>query len=513
LIAAQDMLRATAAAMPGRVAIIDQDGTRRTTYAELDAASDALAAELQRLGVQRGDRVGVMMPNAAELVIAIFGAIKAGAVFAVVNPAAKPARAAFVLRDCAVRALVASTEVAASVIELRKQAPDLDSVIWAGEGAAGEAGDTSLREIVARGGRPCDPGVIDQDLCTIIYTSGTTGEPKGVMLTHRNVLNTTWANTTYLGNTADDVICCVLPLAFSYGLCQVFGAARVGSTLVIERAFTYPFDVLKRMAEHRATGLPALPTVFARLIQMAPFQGLDLGSLRYMTNAAAPLPAAHIRKLRELFPRVAFFSMYGQTECTRVCYLDPSRIDEKPDSVGRAIPNCEAYVIDASGRRAGPGVVGELVVRGANVMRGYWGRPEATAEKLRDGEIAGEKVLHTGDLFRTDAEGLLYFVGRTDDVFKVRGEKVSPREIENVLCELPEVAEAAAVGVDDPIDGQAVKVVVVPRAGAELTEQRVRQHCKARLEGVMIPKYVEIRPALPKTDAGKLNRLALRAGA
>jgi len=181
--------------------------------------------------------------------------------------------------------------------------------------------------------------------------------------------------------------------------------------------------------------------------------------------------------------------------------------------VGKAIPNCETYIIDEAGRRVGPGVTGELIVRGANVMRGYWGKPQETAERLRDGDIPGEKVLHSGDLFQTDEEGFLYFVARKDDVFKCKGEKISPREIEDVLYELEAVREAVIIGVDDPLDGQAIKAFIVPRDGCTVSENQIRQHCRNRLENYMVPKFVDIVSSLPKTDSGKIRRISLRAGA
>ena len=201
--------------------------------------------------------------------------------------------------------------------------------------------------------------------------------------------------------------------------------------------------------------------------------------------------------------------MYGLTECTRVSYLDPARLDDKIGSVGKAMPNCEAYVVDEDGRRAGPEVVGELVVRGANVMRGYRGNPDETRRRLRDDDAPGERVLYTGDLFRMDKDGFLYFVGRKDDVFKCKGEKVSPGEVERVLCELPGVAEAAVIGVDDPIDGKAVKAFVVLRDGVALLEPQIRRHCRANLDPHMVPKFIEIRQGLPKTDSGKIHKNAL----
>jgi amino acid adenylation domain-containing protein len=481
------------------------------TFRQVEGDSDRVACELQRLGVGRGDRVAVFMENSAELVVSVFGILKAGAVFVVINPTTKSKKLAYILSDCGVRALIAQSRLARVVEAAMAEAPSVQTVLWVGEPPADARPGRTFAQVLAEPHQsPADPGLIDQDLCTIIYTSGSTGNPKGVMLTHRNLTNTAWAISTYLENVPDDVVICLLPLSFGYGLCQVLTGARVGFTVLLERSFAYPYQTLQRMAEYGVTGLPAVPTVLATLLTLTEFNGERLSSLRYMSNAAAALPTSHIRRLQELFPRAKLFSMYGLTECTRACYLDPARLNEKLTSVGKAMPNCEAYVVDEQGRRVGSGVVGELVVRGANVMCGYWGNAEETARRLREADLPGEKVLYTGDLFRMDEEGFLYFVARKDDIFKCKGEMVSPREIENVLYDLGAVAEAAVIGVDDPIDGKAIKAFVVPRDGAALTEQQIRRHCQANLENHLVPKFVEFRESLPKTDSGKITRIALR---
>jgi len=231
--------------------------------------------------------------------------------------------------------------------------------------------------------------------------------------------------------------------------------------------------------------------------------------LRYLTNTAAALPRAHIERLREIFPQAKLFSMYGLTECKRCTYLPPEQLGVRPDSVGIAIPGTEAYVVDEQGQRVPAGTVGELVIRGAHVMKGYWGDAAATERVLKPGPHPWEKVLHTGDLFRADAEGYLYFVGRKDDIIKTRGEKVSPKEVENVLYELPGIREAVIVGVPDPILGQAVKAIVVAEAG--VTEREVIRHCAARLEDFMVPSTVEFREQLPKSENGKIARRELAA--
>jgi acyl-CoA synthetase (AMP-forming)/AMP-acid ligase II len=236
----------------------------------------------------------------------------------------------------------------------------------------------------------------------------------------------------------------------------------------------------------------------------------DLSSVRYLTNAAQALPPGHVPRMRELFPRARIVSMYGLTECIRVSWLPPERLEEKPDSVGVPIPGTEAWLEDERGERLdGIGEVGELVVRGPHVMLGYWNSPEETARRLKPGPLPWERVLRTGDLFRRDHEGFLYFHSRKEDLIKTAGERVGPREVENVLYELEAVAEAAVVGVPDPLLGQAVKAVLVLHPGRALSEIEILRHCRRRLERHKVPKVVEFRTELPKTASGKMSRLAL----
>jgi acyl-CoA synthetase (AMP-forming)/AMP-acid ligase II len=233
--------------------------------------------------------------------------------------------------------------------------------------------------------------------------------------------------------------------------------------------------------------------------------------LRYITNTAAALPPAHIQRLQDLFPSTKLFSMYGLTECKRCTYLPPEQLRKRPGSVGIAIPGTEAFVVDENGKPVGSGVIGELVIRGPHVMKGYWENEEATARSLRPGPFPWEKVLYTGDSFRTDEDGFLYFVGRKDDIIKTRGEKVSPKEVENVLYALPGVREAAVIGVEDAILGLAIKAVIAADPDAGLTEQDVLRHCAKHLEDFMVPKFIEFRAALPKSANGKISRREIAA--
>jgi amino acid adenylation domain-containing protein len=505
-------LSASAQRSPHATALVA--GTAHRSFRELAAESEAVARTLQDLGVGRGDRVAVMLENSIEFVSTLFAISRAGAVFVPIDPSTKTDKLVFLLNDCGVRALVAGVPLTRHILPALAHTSTPVNMVWVGDAVpAGAPGVLFADAAVPDGGTVDDPGIVDQDLAAILYTSGTTGQPKGVMLTHANLCNTTRAIASYLGNTPDDVVMCMLPLNFGYGLTQALTGALVGFTLMLERSFAFPADIVRRIAEHRVTGLPGVPSMFARLLQTGALERAELGSLRYLTSAAAPMPPAHIRRLQQLLPRAAFFSMYGQTECTRVCFLDPIRLHDKIATVGKAIPNCEAVVVDQAGRPVAPGEVGELTIRGANVMRGYWGQPEATARRLRPGPLPGETVLMTGDLFSVDEEGFLTFVARADDIFKCRGEKVSPKEIESVLCELDAVAEAAVTGVPDPADGMAVKAFVVVRPGMILSPAQIIQHCRGRLEGHLVPREVEIVADLPRTESGKIKRNALEGAA
>jgi acyl-CoA synthetase (AMP-forming)/AMP-acid ligase II len=351
---------------------------------------------------------------------------------------------------------------------------------------------------------------IDIDLASIVYTSGSTGDPKGVMLTHRNMLTAATSISSYLGMLEDDVILNALPLAFDYGLYQMIMAFRQGARLVLERSFAYPAEVLKVASAEKITGLPGVPTIFAMLAEMKGLGSFDLSSVRFVTNTAAALPLKHIEFAKRAFPGARIYSMYGLTECKRCTYLPPEDVERKPTSVGIAIPNTEVWVVDDQGNRVGPGGVGQLVVRGATVMKGYWEKPEATARKLKPGLLPGEQVLWTGDYCKMDEEGYVYFVGRMDDIIKSRGEKVAPKEVENVLVSLSGIREAAVIGVPDDLLGEAVKAFVALEEGAQLTAKEIQNYCQSKLENFKVPKVVEFMAELPKTDTGKVKKTGLQ---
>jgi amino acid adenylation domain-containing protein len=498
-------LEASARRFPTKTALVS--GRERLSYADVDARANRLAHLLLEHGVRRGDCVALFLPNSPAAAISIFAVLKAGGTFVVVNPTTKRDKLAYILRDCAARALITDGRRARLAGELLQ---DVDSLAFGVLAGAGETGGRLVSMNPIGPNYPRQPPrvpVIDQDLACLVYTSGSTGRPKGVMEAHRNVDFVTSSIITYLENRPDDVVINVLPFSFDYGLYQLLMVFKFGGTLVLEPSFAYPATVLQRMEAERVTGLPGVPTMFAILLRMD-LGRYDLSGLRYITNTAAALPVSHIHAIRAAFPAATLYSMYGLTECKRTLYLPPEELDRRPDSVGIPIPGTEAWIEDASGRRVGPGEVGELVVRGSHVMRGYWNAPQLTAERYRPGPYPGEVVLYTGDLFRMDDEGFFYFVSRKDDIIKSRGEKVAPREIEDVLYALPGVREAAVIGVPDPILGQAIKAFVVTD-DHRLSEQDVLRHCRAHLEDLMVPHSVEFRDALPKTSSGKIRKTGL----
>lgn len=508
----QEFLERSCEKLPDKTALVT--GSQRMTYAQIEESANRLARALSSEGVEYGDRVVVFLDNCAEAVVSVFGILKADAVFVLLNPTMKSEKLAWVLNNCRARALISSVSKLEVVSAAARSVPSISCIVLVGKPEVQERERLVVRwweEIQTcmpkeRPGRKA----IDIDLASLVYTSGTTGNPKGVMLTHTNMVSASTSITTYLENREDDIILDVLPLSFDYGLYQVIMAAQFGGTVVLEKSFLYPYAVITRLKEEKVTGFPIVPTISAILLQMQELKKESFPHLRYITNTAAALPPSHIRGLREIFPGAKIYSMYGLTECKRVSYLPPEELDRRPTSVGKGMPNEQVYLVDDQDRLiTEPEVVGQLVVRGANVMMGYWELPEETAKVLKPGRWPWERVLYTGDLFKMDKDGFLYFVSRGDDIIKSRGEKVSPKEVENVLYEHPDVVEAAVVGVSDDTLGEAIKAYVVLRKGSSVTEKEIVAHCMKHLEDFMVPKYVEFRDELPKTETGKITKKGL----
>jgi amino acid adenylation domain-containing protein len=510
----QDFLEQSAARLPDKVTLVcDQ---KRLTYAQVDGMANRLANAMLKHGMCRGDRVAIYLNNSVESVVGIFAILKAGGVFVPINPTTKQDKLVYILNNCRATGLLIEQRQEALLDEIAVKVPWLKFAVVCG-GQQSTSTEIASNQLQVSGfetiqGEFTDqrpPRVnIDLDLACLIYTSGTTGDPKGVMSDHSNVVFAASSIIQYLQNVEDDVVIDTLPLSFDYGLYQLLMTFKFGGRLILERGFAYPAHILLRIEQEKVTGFPGVPTIFAILLRMD-LSAYDLSSLRYLSNTAAALPVSHIVELREKFSWATLYSMYGLTETKRTLYLPPDQLDKRPGSVGIAIPGTEVWLEDEDGNRLGAGEVGELVVRGRHVMRGYWEAPEATAGRYRPGPVPGERLCYTGDLFRMDEEGYFYFISRKDDIIKSRGEKVAPKEVETVLYGIHGVIEAAVVGVPDPILGEAPKAFLV-LDGVQLSEGQVLAYCRAHMEDFMVPKYVEFRDSLPKTSSGKIKKTDLK---
>jgi amino acid adenylation domain-containing protein len=482
---------------------------RRLSFGQLRSEAQALAAVFRGLGLQRGDRVAIVLPNTVDAAVTIWGVWAAGGVVIPVHAALRGEGLQAVLRDADPRWAVTAGELALSFAAMREALPGAGRLlVWSPRPdavdvlplAPGTQGDAA----------PGPAGGDATDVAALIYTSGSTGEPKGVMLSHANMAAAMLAVNAYLRLESSDIVYSPLPLSSSYGLYQLLSSLSLGATIVLDRSFAFPARSLALLAAERATVLAAVPTMYAWLATSPRLTEFDLSSLRILTSAASSLPVEHARRVRERLPQARLYVMYGQTECKRISFLDPDDLERKPGSVGRGMPFQEHAVVDEEGRPVAAGESGELVVRGPHVMVGYWRKPELTAWKLRSCATPGETWLHTDDLFRLDEDGFLYFVGRRDDILKVGGHKVSPREVEEVLCQMPGVREAAVIGMPDEAWGEAVRAFVVQGEGAALDAAAVQRFCSARLRGFMVPKAVDFLRDLPKTESGKVKKRELR---
>jgi acyl-CoA synthetase (AMP-forming)/AMP-acid ligase II len=506
----QDILKENAAERPDKVALICEK--RRLTYAQIDEMSNRLATAFRNNGIQDGDRILFHLLNGSELVVSIFAALKANAIFSVIDYANTFDTLRYIAADCEAAALVTHDHQAESAARLLHDIPSLRFAVLTGQGVNQSVPNLLAFEAIQEDYPTDTPPqrMIDRDLAFLLYTSGSTGNAKGVLTTHRSSLFTIESGAECFALSEHDIHTIPLPLSFAPGMNQFLQTFRVGGTLILEKSFAYPAMTLKRMAAEGATGFGCVPTILALLLQID-LSRYDLSHLRYMISSGAALAPSLIQQIRQKFPEISFFSMYGMAEASYILCLEPAQLDQRPTSVGKPFPGTQAWIVGEDGQRLGPDQIGELVVRGGHVRSGYWNNPAASAERFRPGPLPGELVCFTGDMFRMDEEGYFYFVGRSDEIIKSGAKKVVPREIENVLYSLEGVLEAAAVGIPDPILGQVIKAFVVPTAQARdsLTAQDILKYCHRTLEAYKVPRQIEIRDNLPKTPSGKIKKTDL----
>ncbi|MFS1904612.1 class I adenylate-forming enzyme family protein (plasmid) [Vibrio lentus] len=487
-------LDASAALFGAKIAVIDEQ--QQLTYHQLRAEARQLAHVFQAHGVTKGDRVMLYLANSIAFVRAFWATQYVGAVAVPINPDTKAEKLTWLLENSAAKLLVVDADsqpTASQALTLSKHT----SHIFNAQLSLTPEKDMEISL----------PTPISADLATIIYTSGSTGQPKGVMLSHKNMVAASHSVSSYLEIDPTDRIFCALPLTFDYGLHQVTMSALVGATLIVERNFANPLFSLHRLVKQQATILPIVPTMLSVIAPLA--RRFDLSSVKTITNTAAALHSEAIDQLNTLFPSARMFSMYGLTECHRCTYLPPHQLSLHKDSVGIAIPNTELWIVDEHGQAHTHNATGELVIRGDTVMVGYWKNPDKTAEKLKPGPYGTEHVLYTGDLCRLDEKGYLYFVGRQDEILKSCGEKVAPKEVERIIYQYPDVHQVAVVGSPHPVYGD--EIVAWVESDKSLDEATIKRWCKSKLESYMVPHRVSIRNSLPRNSNGKIDKATLQA--
>lgn len=522
----QDLLARVAGRWPQHRALTH--GDQHLSYAEWQAQVTQVAGALVGWGVRPGDRVLVWLDKGLAAVVASFAVVAAGAVLVPANPLLKPAQVQHMLADTEATLLITQSARARSLHEagvgpltcLLTDAPPSTAPAFSAAPTTRPLEGWACHdwtETLAPAKRPAVlPRGLETDTAAIFYTSGSTGQPKGVVLSHRNLVLGAQSVAGYLGNGPDDTLLALLPLSFDAGFSQLTTACWSGARVVLLN-YLLPRDVLLVLERERVTGLTAVPPLYQQLVAQDWPEGAGR-HLRYWANTGGRLPRATFERLRQRLPQARPYLMYGLTEAFRATYLPPEEADRRPDSIGRAIPQAEVWVLRPDGTPCDPDEPGELVQRGPLVAQGYWRRPAETAARFRPfpadllpgrtGLADPERAVYSGDTVRRDADGFLYFVGRRDAMIKTSGYRVSPTEVEEVLNACPGVDEAVVYGVPDEALGQAIHAAVATRDPALAQVQaHCQAHCRAHLPAYMWPRQWHVQTErLPRTPNGKIDR-------
>lgn len=486
------------------------------TYAVLCDEVKAFGRGLVTSGLSKNDRVACYLPKQFETVVSIFGPAYAGGVFVPVNPGLKHRQVAYILKDCNVRFLVTSADRLTALQDELSDCPDLQYIILTGKrpDALLDIGKKIIfyDDFLALG-KACDKPVhkvVDADMVAILYTSGSTGMPKGVILSHRNMIAGAESVASYLENTSLDKILSVLPLSFDAGLSQLTTAFSKGATVILMN-FLLARDVIRQAVKHQVTGITCVPPLWIQLVDLDwPEEAVN--SIRYIATTGGRMPVPVTRKFQKILPKTDIYLMYGLTEAFRSTYLPPSEVNRIPDSMGKAIPNAEVMVVREDGTVCDVDEVGELVHRGALVGLGYWNDKERTDERYRPapGQVAGlpnpEIAVWSGDSVKRDKDGYLYFVGRRDEMIKTSGFRTSPSELEETIYASGLVDEISAIGVDHETLGQAIWIIATAKGDENLDVEAIMAYCRAEMPSYMVPHKLIEWDSLPKNPNGKIDR-------
>lgn len=481
-----------------KAAIID--GEHEYDYGTLVALVETNATTLIQQGLKQGERVSIYLDKTVEAVIALYAVWTAGGVAVPVNEVLKTRQVDHILTNSGSKLVLSSPRMISR----------LDEVIFRHTKVLHV--DLSSQK---RGARSLPLCTNAREPAVILYTSGSTGRPKGILISHTNLLAGARIVSEYLGIQEDERIISILPFSFDYGLNQLLTSVGKRATLILQRSHFLP-DICRTLEKHQITAMAAVPPLWIQLMQgYSPFPTMSLPHLRYMTNSGGVFPVELVRRYRAHLPHVRIVLMYGLSEAFRSAYLPPDQIDVRPNSMGKAIPETELYVVNEEGRECAAGQVGELVHRGPTVALGYWEDPETTRLVFRPNPFAllnsEERIVYSGDLVKKDEDGYLYFVGRRDQMIKSQGFRISPEEIEEIILASGLVSEVAACGEPDPVSGTVIVAHVVPRDRDAFTTRELLSYCQREMPSYMVPRMVHLHDSLPRTTSGKLDRKSLKS--
>jgi len=501
------LLEQSSEAFPDKDAVWDRE--RWYTYRELNTAADGVAAFLVNKGMNRGDRIALLLDNSFDYTAAYFGILKAGAVVVGLNTETTAEALEYLLVNSDARCLVTQGKYRKHVFPALPSCPLVEQLVFTDDSApevdSPSVKTTTLKEIYDGYKYPVFVRSIDIDLAEIVYTSGSTGKPKGVMLTHLNLVSNMRSICRYLDLTGDDRIMVVLPFYYIYGKSLLLTHILTGGSVIIDNRFVYPNKILETMKAAGATGFAGVPSTFMILLNRSLLKETRLDTLRYVTQAGGAMAPAVQKEVVKAFSPAQVFIMYGATEAApRLSWLDPELLFSKWGSIGIPVDNVDLLILDGDGNEVPRGETGEIAARGSNIMRGYWKDQEETDKVLRNG------FYYTGDLGKQDEDGFFYVVGRTKDMIKVKGFRISAKEIEEAILEIGEIHETAVVGVEDPVLGEAILALVIPKEKGWKDEQKIRDYLGKKLPPIKQPKQIQFRESFPKNESGKVLKAALR---
>ncbi|MEH2042168.1 class I adenylate-forming enzyme family protein [Nostoc sp.] len=480
---------------PDKIALIFEENS--FTYKQLNQLANRLANSLSGLGIKKGDRVVLFLPNIPEFIISYLGILKIGAVVVSVNVMLKSNEVSYILNDCAAKAIITTESLVENVPEA--DLPELQHILIA-EGSTKKG--ITLAKLMESASGNADAIEIDRHTpASIVYTSGTTGFPKGATLSHGNIISNMYSQNRCCGMQPDDRLLLYLPLFHCFGQNAILNAAlNVCATIILKRRFDFE-QILNAIATHQVTMFFGVPTVFINLLN-SDLSGYNLNGVRYYFSAAAPMPIEVAQTWRDKYGKV-INEGYGLTE-TSPCASYNHDLKYKLGSIGAPIENVEMKVIDDNGRQVELGELGQIVIRGPNVMLGYWNRPLETAEVIKNGWF------HTGDIGWVDEDGFFYIVDRLKDMINVSGFKVYPTEVENVIYQHSSVTEVAVYGIKDAIKGEIVQANIILKQGKIISEEQILKFCSERMAKYKIPCAINFVDSLPKTPTGKILKRVLR---